>query len=171
MISGNYEDFLVEKLKMFYDLNYGYEIGKFRFDFFAKFNQRSSKYIVSKKIEFYAFKNNEYFFFKKFDSGFDIKYLESLKIFLNENIHTITEIDHEHMSSIVTFIFEVNGEISDELALAVENFKYYKSFMFGLKGWVNCGLMLINPLKNEGISNKFSRKELDKFLIKKGGEQ
>ena len=171
MISGNYEDFLVEKLRMFYDLNYGYEIGNFQFDFFAKFNQRSSKYIVSKKIEFYAFKNNEYFFFKKFDTCFDGNYLNSLRKFLDENIHKITEIDHEHMSSVVTFIFEVNGDIPEDILLEVQNFKYYKSFMFGLKGWVNCGLMLINPLENQGISNKFSRKELDKFLIKKGGEQ
>lgn len=171
MISGSYKDFLVEKLRMFYDIEYDQKIDNFEFDFFARFNQRSSKYILTKKIEFYAFKNNEYFFFKKFDSCFDVTYLESLKVFLDENINEITEIDHEHMSSIVTFIFEFSGDIPEDVAKAVNDFKYYKSFMFGLKGWVNCGLMLINPLKNEGISNKFSRKELEKFLIKKGGEQ
>lgn len=155
-----YED-LKTKLERYYDIEEEFKINNYNFDFLAKFNQKSSKYLLVKELEYYSFKNDEYIFMQ--DNVEDINF-EMIDKILDENLDEILEIDKDHMSSVITFLFSTESNIKKEDIKKIEKYKFYKSFKFGFNGWVNVRIIVINPNEKNGISNKFGRKEVKKFL-------
>jgi len=160
-----FEEKLKEKLNRYYDVTDAEVIGCFEADFVARYHQRNINYVLKKSNELYAFENNEFVLFKKLEEPFSEKTLENLEAFFKNDAVELLSGDNDHMSSIVTVIFETDLPEDPALIKKIQKFTYYKSFMFGLKGWINGGLMLINPSDKRGLSNKYSRKELEKFLI------
>lgn len=159
-----YRTFLRGGLERYFDIHEDYELGNHNFELYASFNQRNAKYMLLKNMEIYAFQNNEYVFHKKLDHTFDVNDLEWLKQFLDEYLHKIVEYDNEHMSSVVTLIFE--GPMPDKtIQKQLSKFKYYKSFSFGLKGWVNAKVILVDPVSNQGITNKLGKEDLKRFVM------
>jgi hypothetical protein len=132
----------------------------------AVFNQRSARYMVMKSAEIFAFKNNEYIFYKRLDGKLNNELLEKFDNFLNEHFHEIVQVDKEHMSSVITFIICSDETPDDVIIKKIKKFKFYKSFSFGLKGWVNAKLIFINPNNESVIVNKFA-KGTEKILFDK----
>lgn len=158
-----YSAFLRSGLERFFDITEDYKLGNNQFDMFANFNQRNAKYLLMKKFEMYAYQSNEYIFHKKMDS-FGQQELEWLKSFYETHVDDIVTFNSEHMSSTVTVIIETDMP-SDEIQKKIAKFKYYKSYSFGLKGWVNGKILLIDSSKNRGIGNKLGQKDLERFLL------
>ncbi len=159
-----FEQKLRERFERFYNVEGPVDIGSMQFGFVAKYNQRNAKYILKKSNEFYAFENNEFILYKKIEGKITSDLMDTIETFFDEHAPSLAEINNEHMSSAVVLILETDDPIPESLAKRIEKFKYYKSFMFGLKGWINGGLMLINSSDNEGLSNKYSKRELEKIL-------
>jgi hypothetical protein len=159
-----YKDYLKSGLEAYFDIEEDIAIGKDSFDLMATFNQRNAKYMLFKNVEIYSFTANEYLFLKKFDRPLELSDLNWLKDFLDENIRDIVTYDEEHMSSVVTFILEAPMPL-EEIAKKLTKFKYYKSFSFGLRGWVNAKVILIDPVLNDGITNKLAKGDLKKFVM------
>jgi len=160
-----YREKIKDKLISYYDIDENVKYGKYDFDFVAKYNQRNAKYVLSKRYEYYAFTNNNYILYKKLDTKITKDTLDEIKSFLSDSCKKIIKYNDEHMSSNLTIILETEIPRDRDLIKKVLNFKFYKSFVFGLKGWVNAGLVLIDPDKQEGLTNKSHKKELKKFII------
>lgn len=158
-----YKAYLRTSLERYFDIEDNYQVGNHHFDTYANFNQRNAKYMLMKKYEMYAFQNNEYVFHKKFES-FGPEELEWLQEFFDTHIDDIVSYDSEHMSSTVTLIIESQMP-SKEIQKKISKFKFYKSYSFGLKGWVNAKVILIDPTINSGIGNKLGQKSLKRFLL------
>lgn len=159
-----FEQTLRKKLETYYDLEDDFSIAGKPFDFLARYNQRNSKYVVKKNIELYAFEYNEYIFYKKLDKIFTYEDLNDVKNLITKHYDEVINVSEEHMTSVITFIFETEIPKDQKLIRSIEKFKLYKSFKFGLNGWINVGIVLINPEDNKGLSNKYAKKELKKFL-------
>lgn len=160
-----FEDQIRGKLGRFYDLEGPVEIGNLDFRFIAKYSQRNAKYILKKSNEFYAFENNEIILFRKHEGDFTSEAMDEVERFFKEHAESLVSIEGDHMSSSVTLIVETDMPVSPDIAKRIEKFKFYKSFMLGFKGWIHGGFMLINPLEKKGLSNKHSRKSLEKMLL------
>ncbi len=159
-----YKDYLISGLQSYFDVEENYMLGKDNFELYATFNQRHAKYMLLRDVEIYAFKSNEYLFLKKLNRPMTLKDLEWLKSFLDDHLKDIVVYDEEHMSSVVTVIFEAPMPLL-EVQKKLARFKYYKSFSFGLRGWVNVKVMLIDPALNSGITNKQGKGDLEKFVM------
>lgn len=159
-----FEQTLRKKFQAYYDLEDDFSVAGKRFDFIARYNQRNSKYLLKKNMELYAFENNEYILYKKLDKAFTEDTLDEIKSLMSEHYDQIIDFSEEHMSSVIMFIFETTLPLDKKLISSIKKFKFYKSFKFGLQGWVNGGIMLINPENNKGLSNKYAKKELKKIL-------
>lgn len=160
----NYREHLKKGLQRYFDITEDYQIGHHQFDLYANFNQRNARYMLSKQIEVYAYATNEYIFHKKFDQAFCEDDFEWLKSFYNDYATTLMQSNKEHMSSTVTVIIESPLPTVD-IKRKLEKFKYYKSFAFGLKGWINGKVLLIDPSMNQGISNKYGKGDMKRFLL------
>ncbi|MFD3158505.1 hypothetical protein ACFIJ5_16890 [Haloimpatiens sp. FM7330] len=165
MNNTEYMNKFSEKLKSYFDIEYDKKIFDRKFNMFAKFNQRTSRYLILKKAEFYAFQNNEYIFYENIYENIDRSHILHIKNFLDENVEKIININKEHMCSILTFILCGNIDLDDDTKKAIKRFKYYKSFAFGFKGWVNVKLIFINPETNDIYTNKFGRGDVKKLLF------
>lgn len=159
-----FEEKLRGKLNRYYDITDAETIGDMTFDFVARYHQRNSKYILKQSNAYYAFENNEFILFKKLVHPFTEETFDAIERFFQNSATSLLSVDDEHMSSVVTIIIETPLPLETTLMKKIEKFKYYKSFMLGFKGWLHGGLMLINPLEEKGLSNKYSKKELEKFL-------
>ncbi|MBN2897950.1 MAG: hypothetical protein JXO44_04155 [Clostridia bacterium] len=159
-----FEEKLKERLSRYYDVTEAEQVGVLTFDLVARYNQRNAGYVIKKSNEYYAFENNEFILYKKLDKPFTEAMLEEVGRFFKRDSERLLSVHDEHMSSAVTLIFETELPIDEALVKKIQKFNFYKSFRFGFKGWLHGGLMLINPEEGRGLSNKYSKKELTKFL-------
>jgi len=156
----------VNALKNNYDLKYEEEMIEEVFDIIGEYNIRNSKYVLSKNAEIYAFKNEERIFLKHIESIQEI-YLDKLKNKISNNIEKLVKVDSEHMSTDLNFIFIVDKELNENIQRCIKKFKYHKSFLFGLKGWVNVKLYIYDMNSQTLYTNKFGKKsvkEMKKIL-------
>lgn len=159
-----FEESLKEKLKFHYTLENCVMVGDMSFDFLAHYYQRNSKFIVEKSYEYYAFETNDYIIFKKLEKPFSFDTLKMVRCIFKEHSQALLSLHDEHMESGVTLVFETALPQDKELIRQIIGFRYYKSFMLGLKGWMNGGLMLIDPINKVGLSNKYSKNNLKRLL-------
>lgn len=154
MQKDNYLLELEKRLSHYYDTqrNFVYE-GK-EFPLYAKFHQRNERYIASKKVVVYGIEQNEHIFFT-FEENINLdKLKELLKIFESAALNLVVPTD-EHMSTLIRGVIGTRGIIPTDVIKFIENYKFYKSFLFGLKGWVNVAINLVD-LDNR--QNKFQNK-------------
>lgn len=166
MKNSEYREKLESSLKSYFDLEYDKEIKEFKFDIIGKFHQRSAKYMFLKEAEIYAFQTNEYIFYSMIDKSFNADKIKRYYDFLNENVDEIIDINEEHMSTIITFLFSTTDKLDDSTIKATEKFKFHKNFKFGLRGWVDARLFIVNPVTEDIYTNKFGKGEEKKFLLR-----
>jgi hypothetical protein len=161
-LMSEYKNNLIKKLERYYDIEEEVTIESHTFDLMATYSQKNAKYLLVKDFEYCSFNNNEYIFYKKIeDAQLNIN---NFKAFLKNNLQEIVSIEKNHMSSLVTFLIETSFPLDHETISTIEKFKFHKSFRFGLDGWVNAQLIVIDPKQEKGYTNAFARKELDKYL-------
>jgi hypothetical protein len=156
-MSDKYMNQLIKKFETNFDIEYNKQLGGINFDFVGEFNQRSIKYMVLKAAEVYAFKSYEYVFYKDIDYKFEALDVSKIKSIIEDNVNDIIKMDSEHMASVITFILSSTESPNMEAENAIKKFKFYKSFSFGFKGWVNVKLIFINSNTNKVITNKFAK--------------
>ncbi|WP_102401668.1 hypothetical protein [Haloimpatiens massiliensis] len=155
---------LSERLKTYYDVSFNIILNDRKFEMLAKFNNRTSKYILMKKSEIYAFENNEYIFYKNVEN-LNKEDLLKIRDFIQKNIEDIVKVHEEHMSSTITFILCGNIILDKETIKAIQKFRYYKSFFWGIKGWVNTKLIFVNPETWDIYTNKYGEEDRKKFYF------
>lgn len=155
----NLKDKFIKALKNNYDLKYEDKLMDEAFDIIGEYNIRNSKYVLSQKTEIYAFKNEEKIFVKHIKAIEEI-YLDRLKNKISDNIEKLVDIDSEHMSTDLNFIFIVNNKIDQSTEISIKKFKYHKSFLFGLKGWVNVKLYVYHMNSDSLYTNRFGKKSV-----------
>jgi hypothetical protein len=163
---SEYKAKLKDSLEAYFDVCLDKKLIDRKFDIYANFNARNAKYMVSKKAEIYAYKSNEYVFYKNLNESIHKGFSKKIKEYFLNNTNELFNLDEEHMSSIVNVIFTTTGGITEEIIKEIQSFKLFKNFSFGFKGWMNTRLIVIDLNSNEIYTNKFGKKEGEKFLFK-----
>lgn len=132
-------------------------------DFMAVFNQRNSAYALKKDFEYYAFENNEVILFTACRDVTCID-VDMLTAQIDATHQEMVGRNEDHMSSSIYLVYTVKTPVDKEMTKRVKRFKYYKSFKWGLEGWLNVGLIVINEQTGEGIANRHGKKELKRLL-------
>jgi hypothetical protein len=156
----NFSHYLREKLSAYYNI---FEEAPMACDFMAVFNQRNAAYALKKDFEYYAFENNEVILYTE---SKDIETLDfdMLTAQIDATHHEMIRKNDDHMSSSIYLVYTVTEPLSKEIIKSIKKFKYYKSFKWGLEGWLNVGLVVINQTSGEGVSNRYGKKELERLL-------
>lgn len=156
---------LKEILSVYYDVyeDFDSEFGKI--DIYAKFFERNDRYILKKEAIIYSQEAFEHIFCKYFEN-LTIDDAVGFTKYLEENINTFVKPNDNHMSSILRGVIVTNEKPDEEIIKFIQKYKYYKSFQFGFKGWVNIGLNLVD-INNENnfYYNKVGKGGKDYFKI------
>lgn len=162
MLSKNYFNYMKERFSANYDVYDDFALQSFHTDLYAHFFARNEKYFASKSATIYAFESNEHTFFKYYPSLQD----ESINDFvenLKSSIDTLVDPHDEHMSTRLNAVLVTDSEIPDSTKQLVRAFKYQKTFLFGLKGWVDICIVIVNLAENEVITSKKAKKMAPHF--------
>ncbi|MDO4772842.1 MAG: hypothetical protein Q4A72_04720 [Bacillota bacterium] len=149
---------VVESLKSNYsgvfDFQDPFVLGPYSFDLYARYYQENTRYFGSKKLEIYSFSNNEHLFYRTLgDRSIDFEELRNFYLYMcNEFIQP----DDKHMSTVITVIYAVD-KLEESERKQIQSFKFYKSYLFGLKGYVHGKLIVLDLSQNKAYENKFAR--------------
>lgn len=155
------EDFkriLTNKLLQFFTIKKDIDISGEKFDFVGRFENKIGRYFAFKELTFESFESNEIIFCREYKKGIEEKDLKDLSIYLKENCKEIVPPKEDHMSTCLTFI--LIGDLTDEKTLKkIRKFDFYKSYSFGLKGWISAKLICVDPENSKTEVNKKAKKE------------
>lgn len=165
MNSNEFLHEFVKKIEGNFDIEYNKKVFDMDFDITAIFNQRSAKYMFLKKAEVYSFKNHEYIFYKELNGKLTNDYLNDIKEFLKKNVDKIVHIDEEHMSSAITFVICSSYTPDKDMIKLIKRFRFYRSFSFGFKGWVNGKIAFVNTADRIVVTNRLGR-DVGKIISK-----
>lgn len=165
MTSNDYFDSMKVKLSANYDVYDNYELQNFHTDLYAHFYARNEKYIASKSATIYAYESNEHTFFKYFHEISQ----NDITLFVNQlktSIDQLVDPHDEHMSTRINAVLVTEQPISSSLSKQIERFKYQKTFLFGLKGWVDICIILVNLKNQKVIASKKAKRTASHFSPK-----
>ncbi|PAB57550.1 hypothetical protein [Anaeromicrobium sediminis] len=150
----NYISSIENRLNAYFDINRNYFYDEKHMNIMATHNCKNSRYFMSKRVNIYSFENNEVIFLKDYEH-INLDILNSFIKTLESSVDDFVTPSDEHMSTDITGVLVVGkGEIDEDLIKRVKKYKFYKSFMFGFKGWVNIKLILVNVNDKKIITNK-----------------
>ena len=153
----NYIDSIENRLNAYFNINRNYFYDEKYMNLMGTYNCKNSRYVMSKKVNIYSFENNEVIFLKDYEH-INLDILNSFIKTLESSIDDFVTPSEEHMSTDITGVVVVDhGQIDEDLIKRVKKYKFYKSFMFGFKGWVNIKLILVNINDKKIITNKKGR--------------
>lgn len=157
-----YKSQLLNGYSRYYDTFESAESLGYHFDFAARYNQRNSKYLAVKKLEYYAFSNFEEVYYKHFES-FDIEALSDMKSFVDHYLSVFQPADETHMETLLTLIVSSEKPVPEQIKRALTKLNPSRSLKWGLKGWIKVKLVLIDSNK-QIITNKFGQMDQMKLL-------
>jgi len=159
---ADYKEKMKERLIRYFDIEEDFKYKDYIFDLYGIYNLRNEKYLASKKLTIYAFENNEYIFLKHYPE-INVFVLDGFIEILKESIDDFITPHDEHMSSTITGLLAVDSLDDEELIKKIKKFKFQKSFLFGLKGWVDIRLIIVDLNKEILITCKKGKKSVKFF--------
>lgn len=167
------EELLEKLLKSYqsaFDITRPYETEKNKYDAYAAFNVTSAKYVLVKKAELWRADCFEHTFFMRRDrlTPDDLDtFHKDLEAFIEPKLVRDGEkcTPENHMYTYITGIFICEGGLLEEGKKAVERFRYFKNYRFGLRGYCE-GRLLVFDMKDHKIVGNKAAKELVKGYTK-----
>ncbi|MBF4694998.1 hypothetical protein [Fusibacter ferrireducens] len=152
--------FLRESLSAYYDI---LSPQKSTCDFIAKYNERNCAYALKRDMVYYAFENNEVIFYEKVNT-LTVEKIETIKAMFQNKYADFVEASSDHMATSMYYVIEVDLPQQSEIISAIKRFRFYRSIKWGLQGWVNGSIILMDTTAQKGYSNPFGKKELKRLL-------
>lgn len=140
---------LANKYTVFFDVYRDEKLGKFSLPFFAIYRRRDERYMISKKIKVYGVEN-QHIVFASICEELTTAFVREFQQTIEQNISRYIPGDDEHMSTIVLGIVITNQDVDDKTLKEVKRYRKLKFLKFGLHGWVEMYVVLVN-LQNRTI--------------------
>lgn len=150
---------IIDKLSSNFDIKKNEILDGIPYDFSGIYTEETNKYILSKEMVYDSFSNNETVLCKTFAEDEFSMDVDTLKTYIMKNLNFFKGKKENQMSSMITFIY-IGGNLSDTDRNSIKKFKFHKSFLFGIKGWINTKVIYIDIFNKEIITNKMGKKDM-----------
>lgn len=148
---------LCERYDIYYNIIKDVIVLNESIDIVAKFKDVHVRTFLGPKDVIDSYEINEICYVKHIEN-LDIISLSDFTDFLKKAAENYVEPKKDHMCTYITGVAVTQSSINDELIRAIERFKYSKSYFFSLYGWSEIRLLVINPDKEQIITNKPGKK-------------
>ncbi|UUV16822.1 hypothetical protein NRK67_02660 [Fusobacteria bacterium ZRK30] len=155
----NLTERIIDKLSSNFDIKKNDILDGIQYDFSGIYTEETTKYILSKELVYDSFSSNETVLCKTFaDHEFSMD-IDTLETYLMKNLNFFKGKKENQMSSMISFIY-IGGPLSDTDRDSIKKFKFHKSFLFGIKGWINTKIIYIDITNKEVITNRMGKKDM-----------
>ena len=148
-------DRLLAAHEAYFDVERDYELGGVMFDGFAQLHASSSQYVLVKRAKLWETSSHEYLFLKIVDT-LGTQVLDELVEFMRTRALDVVELDQNHMNSFLTLVIIAN-DVQPGLERAIEGTRFRKNFLFGLRGWSDLRVCVIDRAQCRIVTNRMGR--------------
>lgn len=139
-----------------YDVYRDYEFAGRTFPGYAEFHTMGEKYVLVKRAKLWGVSSHEYIFFVKTDN-LDEPLLNELVSFMKTKaIEKVDPNAPDHMQSFLSLV--VITDVADKQTLkAVRKTRFRKDFKFGINGWVDLRLAVVDLGSMKVVTNAMGK--------------
>jgi len=153
MLFQNYKEMMKKRLMNNFDLKEPFEYTGYSIDLFAESHLRTERYFASKKVKVYGMENDEFCFLKHFDMLTE-DIVDAYIEMLISSIDDMVKLRDDHMSTTITGIIVADFVDDKKIENKIKRFRHQKSYAFGIKGWVDVRLILVNLRDKKVVPSK-----------------
>jgi hypothetical protein len=153
MLFQEYMELMKKRLTNNFDMTVPFEYAGYSIDLFAESHLRTERYFASKKVKVYGMENDEFCFMKHFDMITE-DIVDAYIEMLIGSIDDMVKLRDDHMSTIITGIIVADSVDDKNIESIVKRFRHQKSYAFGLKGWVDVRLILVDLQEKKVVPSK-----------------
>ncbi|TXL63938.1 hypothetical protein FHP05_09600 [Cerasibacillus terrae] len=119
--------------------------------FLAQYRRRDERYMLSKKIKIYGIENQQIIFATACEKAITSNFLKDFYEKIETNLDNYIIKHEEHMSTIILGMIVTNHDIDQKVLKDAKKFRKIKFLKFGLHGWAEIYLAIVNPKKKNII--------------------
>ena len=138
-----------------FDVTRDYECAGHCFGGYAEFHSLGEKYVLTKKAKLWEVAAHEYLFFQLVDELDEAAFEECLA-FMKEKATLKVEPKPNHMTSYVSLVI-IAKKADPQIAKRLRRTSYHKSYMFGLRGWAELRLCLVDLAARQVTTNAMGK--------------
>lgn len=138
-----------------FDVTRDYEYAGHCFGGYAEFHSLGEKYVLTKKAKLWEVAAHEYLFFQTVDELDEATFEECLS-FMKEKAVLKVEPKPNHMTSYVSLVI-VAKKADPDVAKSLRKTSYHKSYRFGLRGWAELRLCLVDLAARQVTTNAMGK--------------
>ena len=143
---------LKNSYEYYYDVSYPETEGHLPLEFYAEFKSRGEAYFLFKTAKLWAMESNEYVYVYSMPHMDEETVLKCLDFSIKDGYSKVKpHSEHRDSGFIVVFVADSFSEAALKL---IKRKKEYKSFKFGLHGWVNLKTAGIEPESKKIVTNR-----------------
>ena len=139
----------------YFDVERDHRFGGRAFDGYAQFHSSAERYVLTKRAKLWGVNVHEHMFFLCCDE-LTSEELADLTNFMTATALEKVQPDPEHMTTYLTLVV-IAGAATDDVHRAVRRTRFRKNLRFGLQGWVDLRLALVDLGGQEGGAPSHAR--------------
>ncbi len=155
-----YIDLLYYLYRANFDIQGEKEIAGKSFDYYAFCEIANEKFMGHKSVKIYSYNDYEHCMVDN-QRTLDLSFIN--KDFFDKSINQLIENKKNHHQSYLTLILVVKGGVNKKEVSKIESIKLSKSFWFGIRGWVDLRLVVVDLDDNSVYANNEGRDVMDNY--------
>lgn len=142
---------LANKYTVFFDVYRDEWLDDIPLSFIAQYRRRDERYMFTKKMKIYGVENQQLVFTTTSSNKVTLDALDNFHKSIESNLHEYTIKHQEHMSTVVIGLIVTDAPINYSVAKEVERYRKLKFLKFGLHGWAELYLAIVQPNEKDII--------------------
>ncbi|WP_017728172.1 hypothetical protein [Halalkalibacterium ligniniphilum] len=138
-------------------------IGEIPLDFYAQYQRKDEKYLMTKAIKVWGVENQQYVFVKKQESPLSIQEITAFGREIDKQIKEFIPAKQEHMSTVFLGVIVTNQLIQRDVIKEVKRSRKLRFMKYGLHGWAERYIAIVQLDRKEIHVNKKARDLLKGF--------
>ncbi len=131
------------------------KLGATDLEFYAEFQRRDEKYLMTKTIKVWSVENQQYAFVKKKSSSLTKEDITKFATEIDVHIKEFVPEKREHMSSYFVGVIVTNHQVDKQVLREVRRARRIQFMKFGLHGWADRYIAIVDLTeKKVHINNK-----------------
>ncbi|WP_209123270.1 hypothetical protein [Alkalihalobacillus sp. BA299] len=164
-ISNEFVNQLVEKYSRHFNVYKKKKLGCIPLSFYAEYLRRDEKYFLTKSIPIWGVNNQQFVFVWTKETKVVEEDIQTFATELLKNSASYVPSHSEHMSSVLLGVILTNKPLENAVIKEVKKFRKVKFLKFGMNGWIEYYIGLVNVDEKKVYVNRKGREYMQHFKV------
>jgi hypothetical protein len=139
------------------------KLGKTELDFYAEFQRRDEKYLMTKTIKVWSVENQQYAFVKSQANGISTEDIKQFAKEIDTRIKEFVPAKRDHMSTYFVGFIVTNQPVDKKVMKEVRKARKLQFLKYGLHGWADRYIAIVDLTERKVYVNNKGREFVKGF--------